>query len=149
MEAVPLVEDLEGKFEVIFLAMKATDVIDSVKNIVPILKEDSVVVTLQNGIVEDDVGKLDGRDRFIGASVARVSTVINPGIIKRNLDRAYYIGLLETSGNQKRLEEVAKLLEYDMPVVKTENIYGALYSKLGINASLNGLGAISGLTVGG
>ena len=147
MKAVPSVTDLEGKYGIIFLAMKATEVVEAATQVISVLKEDGVVITLQNGVVEDEVRKIVGKNRVIGAAVARASTVIQPGVIKRNFDLGYYIGLLDVSGNQKRLEETAKLLEYDLPVIVCDNIFGALYTKLGINAALNGLGAISGLSI--
>ena len=77
--SVPLISDLEGKFDIVFLTMKATSVIQATKNILPFLKVDGVVVTLQNGIVEDDVAKIVGRDRIIGAVVATASQVVEPG----------------------------------------------------------------------
>ncbi|MFX0208962.1 MAG: ketopantoate reductase family protein, partial [Candidatus Hodarchaeota archaeon] len=45
MKAVPSVGQLEGKFEIVFLAMKAMDVLDATKALLPFLNDDSVVVT--------------------------------------------------------------------------------------------------------
>jgi 2-dehydropantoate 2-reductase len=148
IKAVPLISGLEGKYDVIFLAMKATGVLEAARAIVPYLAEDGMVVTLQNGIVEEDVAKIVGRRRVIGAVVATTSKAVKPGVIHRTLEGAHFIGLLDNQGDQIRLQEVGKLMEHDMPVVITDNIHGALYAKLGINAAINGLGAISGLTVG-
>ncbi|MFX0051905.1 MAG: ketopantoate reductase family protein [Candidatus Hermodarchaeota archaeon] len=148
MRAVPSVDQLEGKFEVIFLAMKAMDVLDATKALLPLLNDDSVVVTLQNGVVEDDVAAIVGKNRVIGAVVVWASTMVSPGVIKRTADGLFFVGLLDESGNQKRLEEVAKLLKFSQPVTITDNIFGILYNKLGINAAINGVGAITGLTLG-
>ncbi|MHA2296095.1 MAG: ketopantoate reductase family protein [Candidatus Hodarchaeales archaeon] len=148
INAVPLITDLEGKYDIIFLAMKATSLIKAAKEVIPLLYEDSAVVTLQNGVVEDEVAKIVGKERVIGAAVIWAATIVKPGVIERTADGMFYIGLIDEKGNQKRLEEVAKLLECCQPAKMTDNIYGALYTKLAINATINGLGAISGLTIG-
>lgn len=148
MKAVPSIDQLEGKFEIVFLAMKAMDVLDAAETLLPLLNDDSVVITLQNGVVEDDVAAVVGKSRAIGAVVVWASTMVKPGVIKRTADGQFFIGLLDETGNQKRLEDVAVLLKFCQPVTVTDNIYGTLYNKLGINASINGIGAISGLTLG-
>ncbi|MHA2173499.1 MAG: ketopantoate reductase family protein [Candidatus Hodarchaeales archaeon] len=148
INAVPLVTDLKGKYDIVFLTMKATGVMEAARSIIPYLAEDGVVVTLQNGIVEERVAKIVGRNRLIGGVVATTSKAEKPGEIQRTLEGAHYIGLIDKTGNHTRLQEVGKLLEHDMPAVITDNIYGALYAKLGINVAVNGLGAISGLTLG-
>lgn len=112
------------------------------------LLDDSVVVTLQNGIVEDAVGEIVGRSHVVGAVVKWGSTMDGPGVIDKTSHGDFYIGLIDETGNQEKLKDVAKLLEYCEPVNVTDNIYGALYSKLAINACLTALGAICGLYLG-
>ncbi len=148
MDAVPGITDLTGQFDIIFLAMKATDLEEATKSILPYLKEDSAVVTLQNGIVEDDVAKIVGRDRVIGAVVGWGATMVTFGILEKTSHGEFHIGLLDETGNQNRLVQVTELLGYCEPVKITNNIYGALYAKLIINACITGLGAVCGLYLG-
>ncbi|MFX1533456.1 MAG: ketopantoate reductase family protein [Promethearchaeota archaeon] len=148
INAVPKIEDLNNQFDIVFLAMKANDVEEAAKKVLPFLKEDSVVVTLQNGIVEDDIGKIIGRSRVIGAVVGWGSTMIEPGLVEKSSHGDFIVGSLDETGNQKHLEQVAELLGYCEPVKITDNIYGALYSKLTVNACITGLGAVCGLYLG-
>ncbi len=148
IKAVPFIEDLEGNFEIIFLATKGTDVEAAAKAIVPFLHEDGVVVTLQNGIVEDAIGDIVGRSRIIGSVVKWGSTMLEPALIEITSSGDFYIGLIDETGNKQKIQDVSKLLEYSAPVNVTDNIYGALYSKLAINACLTTLGAICGLYLG-
>lgn len=148
MKAVPLIEDLEGHFEIVFLAMMATEVRQAAKAILPYLRDDSVCVTLQNGIVEDMVAAIVGRSRVVSAVVVWASTMAEPSVVEVTSNGQFVIGLLDETGNQSRLREVETLLGYCQPVTITDNIYGALFAKLTINACLNGLGAISGQTCG-
>ncbi|MHA2370064.1 MAG: ketopantoate reductase family protein [Candidatus Hodarchaeales archaeon] len=73
MKAVPLIENLEGHFEIVFLAMKAMEVETAAKALLPFLRDDSVCVTLQNGIVEDMVAEILGPSRVIGALFAKLT----------------------------------------------------------------------------
>jgi 2-dehydropantoate 2-reductase len=89
-----------------------------------------------------------GHDRIIGAVVATASQVVEPGKVLRSISGSHFIGFIGTTVNKFRLEQVKTLLEYDLPVIISNNIYEALYSKLVMNAAISGLGALSGLTVG-
>jgi 2-dehydropantoate 2-reductase len=148
IQAVPTINQLRGKFDIIFLAIKAMDACVAAEALLPHLMDNSVVVTLQNGIVEDDIARIVKPQRVIGAVVAWASKMVSPGIIERTSDGVFFIGTISDKGNKNRLVEVKNLLEYLLPTTITGNIYGALYGKLGINAGINGLGALSGLTIG-
>ncbi|MHA2496809.1 MAG: ketopantoate reductase family protein, partial [Candidatus Hodarchaeales archaeon] len=127
MKAVPLIENLEGHFEIVFLAMKAMEVETAAKALLPFLRDDSVCVTLQNGIVEDMVAEILGPSRVIGAAVGWASTMTDHGIVEKTSYGDFTIGLLEKEGNQPRLAEVETLLGHCQPVVVTDNIFGALF----------------------
>ncbi|MHA1995748.1 MAG: ketopantoate reductase family protein [Candidatus Hodarchaeales archaeon] len=148
IKAVATIDQLEGKYDIAFLAMKAMDACRAAEAILPNLKEDSVVVTLQNGVVEEEIARIVKRERVVGAVVVWSSKMVTPGVIERTSDGVFFIGTLGDQGNQDRLKEVKQLLEYLLPTMVTKNIFGALYAKLGINACINGLGALSGLTIG-
>jgi 2-dehydropantoate 2-reductase len=70
------------------------------------------------------------------------------GIVEKTSYGDFTIGLLEKEGNQPRLAEVETLLGHCQPVVVTDNIFGALFAKLTINACITGVGALCGLTFG-
>ncbi len=148
MIAVSDINQLQGKFDIVFLAMKAMDTCTAAEAILPYLFANSVVVTLQNGVVEEDVAQIVMPHRVIGAVVAWASKMVAPGVIERSSDGVFFIGSLGAQRNQHRLQEVKGLLDYLLPTSITPNIFGALYAKLGINAGINGLGALSGYTIG-
>ncbi|MFW9917521.1 MAG: ketopantoate reductase family protein [Candidatus Thorarchaeota archaeon] len=147
LDAKAKVNQLSGPQEIIFLATKTADVLEAANTLLPFLHEDSMVVTLQNGIVEEAVGEIIGRNRVVGCVVNWGSTVIEPGEIQQTSHGLFVIGELDGSLSE-RLNAVKKLLECIEPVKISENIFGALYTKLVINSSINSLGAISGLFLG-
>ncbi|MFQ5980146.1 MAG: ketopantoate reductase family protein [Candidatus Heimdallarchaeota archaeon] len=148
MKAVPLITDLEGAFDIVFLAMKAFDVKAAAQAVLPYLSDDSVVVTLQNGIVEDEIANIVGKHRVVGAVVFWGSEMVEPGVIQRNSDGLFVFGLLDEDGNQHRLSQVKSLLGSFLHVDIADNIYSTLYSKLTLIAWLNGLQALCGQPYG-
>lgn len=148
MKAVPLITDLEGTFEIVFLAMKAFDVKAAAQAVLPYLSDDGVVVTLQNGIVEDEIANIVGNNRVVGAVVFWASEMVKLGVIQRNSDGLFVIGLLDEDGNQHRLNEVETLLGSFLHVDIADDIYSTLYTKLTLNAWLNALQAICGQSYG-
>jgi 2-dehydropantoate 2-reductase len=73
-------QDLQGTFDTVLLAMKATDVEQAVEDLRAYLSPSGYVVTLQNGIVEDRIGEMLGRERVIGALVGWGATMRKPGL---------------------------------------------------------------------
>ena len=61
--------DARGPFDAVYLAMKATAVEQAAQAVGGRLSAEGYVVTLQNGVVEDRVGDVLGRDRVVGALV--------------------------------------------------------------------------------
>jgi 2-dehydropantoate 2-reductase len=136
-----------GKKDVIFLATKATDVIEIAKQVLPFLKEDGLMVSLQNGICEDDIAKVTGRDRIVGCVVAWGGTMHRQGDLFMSSTGEFIIGYLDR-GVDERLENIGKMLSAIVPVRCSDNIMGHLYAKMIINSCITIAGAISGLHVG-
>lgn len=150
-DACPDLDAVTGPFDIILLAMKATEVEDAAREIRPQLGPETVVVTLQNGIVEDRVRAIlnDGADRtpVIGAIVGWGATMHAPGIYEMTSAGKTTIGELD-GAIIDRLQLVRAALDSAVPTVMTDNIYGALWSKLAINAVVTTLGAVSGQRLG-
>jgi len=136
-----------GKKDIIFLATKATDVIEITKQVLPFLKNDGLIVSLQNGICEDDIAKVTGRDRIVGCVVAWGGTMHSRGDLFMSSTGEFIIGYLDKKIDAK-LENIAAILSVIVPVKCSDNIMGHLYAKMIINSCITIAGAISGLHVG-
>lgn len=135
------------KYDYVLIATKATDLNPVANLILPHLREDSLVVSLQNGICEDDLGKIIGRERTIGCVTGWGATMIDKGIFEMTSGGEFVIGNIE--GNDfERLEELKSVLSNIVPTKISKNIYGDLYSKLIINSCITTLGGISGFLLG-
>ena len=73
-------DDVQGPFDAVYLAMKGTEVEQAARDVAGYLSPEGYVVTLQNGVVEDRVGDILGRERVVGALVGWGATMHTPGV---------------------------------------------------------------------
>jgi len=141
-----LIDVTEAK-DIIILATKANSLPVIGKLIQPALKENSVVVSLQNGICEEQMAKEYGADRVVGCVVGFGATVHEAGELEMTSGGNFTIGSV---GNTipNHFNEVYEILSAVTETKITNNIYGHLFSKLIINSCITTLGAISGMTLG-
>jgi 2-dehydropantoate 2-reductase len=147
LKAYTSIKEVTGKKDVIMIATKATALCAVSDEIKPLLKDDSVVISMQNGICEEYLLSRVGKDRVIGCVVGWGATVHEPGILEKTSDGAFSIGTID-GASVKHLDAVIDMLGTTAPVEQTDNILGSLYSKLIINSCITTLGAICGMTLG-
>jgi 2-dehydropantoate 2-reductase len=140
-------EEVEGPFDAAYLAMKATDVEQATRDVAPYLSSEGYVVTLQNGIVEDRVGEILGRERVVGALVGWGATMRAPGVYDMTSRGEVVVGELDGQMTP-RVQQVKATLDAASSTTVTTNIYGVLWSKLAINCVVTTLGAVTGQRLG-
>ena len=138
--------EMEGVYDVIFLMTKQLENREVVTKLLPFLGENSVLVTLQNGIPEPEIAEIVGPQRTIGCVVEWGATLKGPGECELTSDpdsMSFHMGRMEgiTDG---QLALVKSLLEKMCPVEIEENLLGVRWSKLLINATFSGLGTVMG-----
>ncbi len=147
MPAVARIQEFSEKKDVVFLATKATDMLDAARDLLPFLKQDSIVVSLQNGICEEAIAKIVGRNRIVGCVVGWGGTMHDAGELEMTSTGEFVIGNIDNRPDE-RLPLIREMLGNVVPVQISENIIGHLYSKLIINACITSLGAVCGLYLG-
>lgn len=146
MPAVADVTELSGLYDVALIATKAYDMPGIARLLLPFLKPDSLVLSLQNGICTDVLAEVVGSMRTVGCVIGWGATMVQPGLLQMTSTGEFIIGRIQ--GDGQALEPVRKALEAVTPTVVTEHIYEELYSKLIVNSCITSLGAISGLYLG-
>lgn len=145
-----LPEDVEGIFDVIFLQTKQMFMKSAIDSIQKNMDENTIVVTLQNGIPEYKVANMIGKQHVIGGSVYHGAKYISPGICELTtvFDAMHtYIGELDGEITV-RLKEVEKILAKAGSVSTTNDILGIKYTKLAMNSTISGMSAVLGCTFG-
>ncbi len=134
--------------DVVLLAVKSYDTEWMVRALAPYLAPDGCVVSLQNGINEERIAGLVGAGRTVGCVVHMSVGMFEPAVVTRYSRSdwpAFSIGELDGS-RSARLERLAEVLGAVGPVHLTDDIWGALWMKLCINAMNNGLTGLTGMT---
>ncbi len=147
MKAYASLTDVDEKKDIILFALKATDMKEAAKDLKPLLKEDSLVVSMQNGICEPELERILGSEHIVGCIVGWGATMDKPGRLAMTSGGDFVIGYIDRDEDE-RLAGIAELLEAIVPVRISSNMMGQLYSKLIINACITSLGAITGLLLG-
>jgi 2-dehydropantoate 2-reductase len=147
-----LPEQMEGKYDLIFLLTKQTSNKEALPILKNFLKDDSVVCTLQNGVPEYSVSELIGGNRTIGGTMLWGATFISPGVSEITQDVSagdILFDLGEIDGSiTERVKTTASILENMGPVTIVENLMGARWSKLICNSCMSGMSAVTGSVFG-
>lgn len=139
-------DEMKDKYDVIFLMTKQLLNKEVVTFLKDYLTEKGVIVTLQNGIPEPGIAEIIGNDKTIGCVVEWGATMDEPGtsILTSDVDSlSFHMGKMPGVSDEM-FDIVKRLLEKMCPVYIEDNLIGARWSKLLINATFSGLGTVVG-----
>ena len=139
-------DEMTGKYDVILLMTKQLHNAEVVAMLKDFLAEDGVMVTLQNGLPEPGIAEIVGANHTMGCTVEWGATLSAPGectLTSAPDSLSFHMGKMEgISDGQYAM--VKELLEKMCPVHEEDNLLGARWSKLLINATFSGLGTVVG-----
>jgi len=147
MKAVANISDLSGPKDLVYIATKATECVAAAENLLPFLKPESVIVSLQNGICEHALSEVLGNERIIGCVVGWGASHNGPAELEVTSKGEFVIGNIDHKPDE-RLEPIQQMLGTVYPTRISNNIIGELYSKLIVNSCINSLGVIGGVKLG-
>ncbi|MBR6768268.1 MAG: 2-dehydropantoate 2-reductase [Clostridia bacterium] len=139
-------DEMSGRYDIILLLTKQLMNKEVVAFLKDYLADDGVIVTLQNGLPEPDIAEIVGSQRTMGCVVEWGAALTAPGVchLTSEVDSlSFHMGKMEGITDEK-FNEVKALLELMCPVYEEENLLGARWSKLLINATFSGLGTVVG-----
>ena len=139
-------DQMEGKYDVIVLLTKQLHNKEVVTMLKDFLSDEGVIVTLQNGIPEPGIAEIVGAEHTMGCAVEWGAALIEPGVCELTSEPdslSFHMGKLD-GVTDKQFRMVKDLLELMCPVHEEENLLGARWSKLLINATFSGLGTVVG-----
>jgi len=135
------------EFDIVFLAVKSNDDRWLAEFIKPYLRRDGVLVGTQNGMNDDTLASIVGRDRTVGCAMELSAEIFTPGLVKRNTTRkTTWFAVGELDGlYTPRVKEIAAILGNVGRCDVTNNIYGAKWTKLIANTMTMGPFGLLGL----
>lgn len=129
-------DDLQGCYELVFLAVKAHHTAIACRQLRPFLADDGVVVSAQNGLNEQVIAGVLRRERTLGCFVNFGADYLSPGHILYGGRAAVVVGELDGQSSARVRQIHALLQTFDDRAILTDNIWGYLWGKLVYGAML-------------
>ncbi|MBQ9714590.1 MAG: 2-dehydropantoate 2-reductase [Clostridia bacterium] len=154
-----LPSEISEKYDVIFLMTKQRNNAEILTGLLPFMHGETLVCTTQNGLPEQSVAAIVGEERTFGAATSYGATFIGGGrmaLTSKIEAMSMEIGAYQRGEkSETRLNLLGEILAYAGKatgnvtfVKKADNLLGARWSKLAINAAFSGLSTVTGLTFG-
>ena len=129
---IPAVGGLDAvreRADTVFIATKAHQLNEVAHASLPLLKATSRVVSMQNGIVEEQLSRVVGPDRTVGCVVGFGATLHEPGVVEMTSGGWIRVGYPDRPPD-RALGEIATMLGSVVPTGTSTQIMAELYSKL-------------------
>ncbi len=142
LSAVESVKDIPISPNLILLSVKSYDTETAIKHTVPLIQDETVVVSLQNGL--DNIEKIKhivDKDCIVGGVTTHGAIFSNPGVIKHTGKGKTILGELDGI-RSKRLENIVRIFnEAGIETQVSNDIVKEIWGKVIINSSINPLTA--------
>jgi 2-dehydropantoate 2-reductase len=146
---VMMVDELPGlkqKIDVLFITVKSNDTLSVLNLVLPHLSDNSVVMSLQNGINEDIIIPVVGRERTAAGVCYTGGRVLKPGYA--SVHEGYFV-IGELDGRRTgRIEKLAQVLGAVKRTEISSNIMAERWSKLAQVTMSVPVACITGLYLG-
>jgi 2-dehydropantoate 2-reductase len=140
-------QSITRPFDAVFVAVKSYDTEWATALALPYLtRPDGVVVDFQNGINDERVAAVAGRERTLGCVITIGAGLYEPGHAVRTDQQAIGFKIGELDGREtERARRLAELMNDVAGARVTTNLFGERWSKLTVNCMANPLARLSGL----
>jgi 2-dehydropantoate 2-reductase len=122
-------QEIQGKFDIGFIAVRSNYTPDALATVLPVLNDDGLLVSMQNGINPPLLQEKVGVDRTVGIAIRMGCRRVAPGHVQTSSRGHLYIGHLH-GRTTPQLSRLHKLLNAVIDTEISDNILGVLWSKL-------------------
>ncbi|MEI9513295.1 2-dehydropantoate 2-reductase N-terminal domain-containing protein [Agromyces sp. CCNWLW213] len=126
------VAELRTTFDLVFTSVKTYDTRWVCELMKPVMRDDSVMVGLQNGMTIDAVAEILGAHRSIGAVLGIAANMFEPGVVVRQVPPSgtwFTVGTMD-GRRTERLEQVAAALGHAGVTEVSDDIRSSKWMKL-------------------
>jgi 2-dehydropantoate 2-reductase len=141
------VQTIAEPFDAVFISVKSYDTEWAVQLGLAYLEQpDGVLVDFQNGINDERVAAIAGRERSLGCVITIGAGMYEPGHAMRTDTGAIGFKVGEHDGSDSaRARALARIMNDVAPTKVTTNLWGERWSKLTVNCMANPMAGLSGL----
>ena len=140
--AVESINDVSISANLIILTVKSYDTETTIKQIVPLIQDKTIVLSLQNGL--DNIEKMEhrfGKEKILAGVTMHGAIFSNPGVIRHTGKGKTILGALDGS-QSKRLKTIVHLFnEVGIETQASDDIMKEIWAKAIINSCINPLTA--------
>lgn len=125
--------------DIILICVKSYNTIDIAKSIKPFISDNTIIISVQNGIDnENRLSEIIGAEKIIGSVIYIVCDCPEPGLVNHISHESLLLG--EINGEiTPRLQEIEKLFtKSNISVILSPNIQRELWKKIMLNIAYNG-----------
>lgn len=146
-------DEMEGVYDLFIVTTKQTALETVMPQLMEHMDENSLVLTLQNGIPEELVASYVGRERTAGGAVGWGATWLEPGVsrltstMKVMENFAFEIGEID-GADTPRIRAAQKILSLVGHTEVLDNLMGIRWAKVLMNATFSGMSAAMADTFG-
>ncbi|MCY3921485.1 MAG: 2-dehydropantoate 2-reductase [Chloroflexi bacterium] len=143
------VQGIAEPFDIGMVSVKSYDTEWATHLLNPLVLEDGVVVDMQNGINDERVAAIAGRERTLGCVITIGAGMYDPGHCIRTDSRTlgFKIGELDGSDSD-RARDIAEIFNHVAGSESTTNLWGERWGKLAVNCMANPVAGLSGYASG-
>jgi len=126
------VAEMRTTFDLVFTSVKTYDTRWVCELMKPVMRDDSVMVGLQNGMTIDAVAEILGAHRSIGAVLGIAANMFEPGIVVRQVPPSgtwFTVGTMDGRSTE-RLQQVAAALAHAGVTEASDDIRASKWMKL-------------------
>lgn len=139
-----------GSCDVVLLCVKAFDTPSAVAALAPALGPDTAVVSLQNGIDnEDEIATVLGEDHVVGGAAFIFSTIVGPGVIAHTGGPARIVfGEMDNRRSERVERLLSACLDAEIDAAIAPDIAAVLWTKFAFICATAGMTASVRLPLG-
>lgn len=139
------VEQIGDQFDVGIVAVKSWSTEWASALLSPLVRDDGAIIDFQNGINDERVAAVVGRDRALGCVITIGAGLYDPGRCIRTDTRAqgFRIGELD-GGETARARALAQLIGHVGGASVTPDLIGERWAKLAVNCMANPIAGLTG-----
>ncbi len=132
-------------FDIGIVAVKSYDTEWAAAFIAPLVRDDGAIIDFQNGINDERVAAVVGRERTLGCVITIGAGMYEPGHCMRTDTRTLGFKVGELDGSDSaRAGELAGMMNHVAGSEATTNLWGERWGKLAVNCMANPIAGLSG-----
>jgi len=140
----------DGKVDAVLMCVKAWQVPEATKSVLPLLGDDTAIVPMENGMeAPEQIAAVAGREHAVGGLCAIVAFAVEPGHIRHiSADPFVMFGELDNRRSERLQRLCDAFLRAGVNAEIPPDIHRSMWSKFLFIAPMSGVGAVTRAPLG-